>query len=71
MNIKYQKLNTSNAMTIENKLKDNDGYCPCSIIKTPNTKCMCKNFKDAVNKLKENETTICHCGLYQATKTDN
>lgn len=39
------------------KLKANDGYCPCRVVKTPETKCMCKEFKDA-------EEGECHCGLY-------
>lgn len=39
------------------KLKANDGYCPCRVVKTPETKCMCKEFKEQ----KEGE---CHCGLY-------
>jgi ferredoxin-thioredoxin reductase catalytic subunit len=43
---------------IRNRLKANDGYCPCRISKTPETKCMCKEFRDS----KEGE---CHCGLYQ------
>ena len=29
------------------KLKENDGYCPCRLEKTPDTKCMCKEFRDA------------------------
>ena len=39
------------------KLKANDGYCPCRVVKTPETKCMCNEFKEQ----KEGE---CHCGLY-------
>ena len=39
------------------KLKANDGYCPCRVVKTPETKCMCKEFTEQ----KEGE---CHCGLY-------
>lgn len=39
------------------KLKDNDGYCPCKLQKTPETKCMCKEFRDA-------KSGMCHCGLY-------
>lgn len=39
------------------KLKANDGYCPCRVVKTPETKCMCKEFQDA-------EEGECHCGLY-------
>lgn len=39
-------------------VKANDGYCPCMRTKTPDTKCMCKEFR-------EMKTGICHCGLYQ------
>ena len=40
-------------------LADNDGYCPCRINKTPDTKCMCKDFRDM------QEEGYCHCGLYE------
>lgn len=46
---------------IKNKLKENNGYCPCRILKTPDTKCMCKEFRDMIN---EGKTGLCHCGLY-------
>lgn len=39
------------------KIKDNNGYCPCSLLKTPDTKCMCREFR-------EMESGTCHCGLY-------
>jgi ferredoxin-thioredoxin reductase catalytic subunit len=42
---------------IRKKLKANDNYCPCRIEKTPDTKCMCKEFR-------EQESGECHCGLY-------
>lgn len=44
---------------IRAKLKENDGYCPCSLVKTEETKCPCKEFleKGAVG-------SFCHCGLY-------
>ena len=42
---------------IMQKLKDNDGYCPCRLIKTADTKCMCKEFR-------EQTEGVCHCGLY-------
>lgn len=42
---------------IRNKLKENDGYCPCRLNKTPDTKCMCKQFR-------EQDSGMCHCGLY-------
>lgn len=46
---------------IRERLKENSGYCPCRIIKTPETKCMCKEFKDMVVN---NQAGECHCGLY-------
>ena len=44
---------------IKQALKANQGYCPCVIEHTPETKCMCKDFKENVPV---GET--CHCGLY-------
>lgn len=43
------------------RIKDNGGYCPCRIEKTPDTKCMCKEFKDM---MAEGKHGYCHCGLY-------
>ena len=45
------------------KLKANDGYCPCALVKTPDTVCMCKEFRDM-------EEGTCHCGLYVKEKID-
>ena len=47
---------------IRTKLKENDGYCPCSLIKSEDTKCMCKEFR-------EQNVGECHCGLF--IKTEN
>lgn len=49
------------ANEVKRKLKDNGGYCPCSLIKSPDTKCMCKDFR-------EMEEGMCHCGLFLKTK---
>ena len=38
-------------------VKENDGYCPCRLVRTEDTKCICKEFK-------EQEEGFCHCGLY-------
>lgn len=38
-------------------VKNNNGYCPCAIVKSPDTKCMCKEFR-------EMDEGACHCGLY-------
>lgn len=43
---------------IRTAVKENDGYCPCELNKVPDTKCMCKAFR-------EQETPgPCHCGMY-------
>lgn len=46
---------------IEEGLRQNDGYCPCRVDKTPDTKCMCKEFRE-----QDSEGT-CHCGLFVKT----
>lgn len=38
-------------------LKESGGYCPCSLVKNADTKCMCKEFRNMTNGM-------CHCGLY-------
>ena len=45
--------------TIRKALKDNNGYCPCSLIKNEDTKCMCKEFRE------QDIPGFCHCGLYE------
>ncbi|WP_410070132.1 hypothetical protein [Anaerostipes sp.] len=42
---------------IEQKKKENGGYCPCVLEKTPDTICICKEFR-------EMDEGMCHCGLY-------
>ena len=42
---------------IRRQLKENSGYCPCSLLKSEDTKCICKEFR-------EMESGMCHCGLY-------
>ena len=34
------------AEAVQQGLKRNNGYCPCVLEKTPDTKCMCKDFRD-------------------------
>lgn len=45
--------------TILNAIKENDGYCPCSLIHSPATKCMCEEFRE------QKTPGFCHCGLYE------
>lgn len=49
---------TMKAKEIREKVKENDGYCPCSLFKNEDTKCPCKEF------LESQELGECHCGLY-------
>ena len=37
--------------TIKQELKENNGYCPCKIIKNEDTKCMCKEFREQLTEL--------------------
>lgn len=57
MNIKK---NPDNAKyeEITKAVKDNDGYCPCELLKNEDTKCMCKAFKESKEKGE------CHCGRF-------
>ena len=43
---------------IQQKLKENNGFCPCRIEKTDDTKCMCKEF------VEQEQSGFCHCELY-------
>lgn len=52
---------------IRKKLSENGGYCPCRIDKTTDTKCMCKEFRDQIER---GEPGLCHCGLYTAVKEE-
>lgn len=42
---------------IRDKIKENNGYCPCKILKTEDTLCPCKEFR-------EGPIGYCHCELY-------
>jgi hypothetical protein len=43
---------------ITKAIRENDGYCPCALDKTEDTKCMCLEFR-------EMESGVCPCGLYK------
>lgn len=57
------ELNTDKELVkeIREKLAANDNHCPCVLVKSKETKCMCKDFR-------EQEDGWCHCGLYYKTK---
>ena len=43
---------------IEPELNENGGYCPCVLEKTPDTKCICKAFRE------QDHPGECHCGRF-------
>ena len=46
---------------VNRQLQETRGYCPCALEWTPDTKCMCKLFRDQIER---GEAGECHCGLY-------
>lgn len=48
----------ADAENIRKAIKLNGGYCPCALVKNPDTKCMCKDFLENMGPGE------CHCGLY-------
>lgn len=52
--------NTQHAELVRAKLRESGGYCPCKLERTPDTKCICKEFR-------EQKSGPCHCGLYIKT----
>lgn len=43
---------------MKKKLRANGKHCPCALVKTPDTKCMCKEFREQTTE------GWCRCGLY-------
>lgn len=54
----YKNPDTTHTEAIIKALKENNNYCPCRLEKTPDTKCMCKEFRE------QDTNGMCHCGLY-------
>ena len=51
-------------ISVRELVKKNNGYCPCAVIKTDETECMCKEFRD------QETPGTCHCGLYEKYKEE-
>ena len=51
---------------IKEGLAKKGGYCPCRLEKTPDTKCMCKEFRDQIAD--SDFEGYCHCMLYYKSK---
>ena len=52
--------------TIQEGLKAKEGYCPCRIERTDDTKCICKEFKEQIKD--PDFEGFCHCMLYYKSK---
>ena len=48
--------------TVKEGLARTGGYCPCRLQRTPETKCMCQEFRDQIKDPKFE--VFCHCLLY-------
>ena len=44
---------------VKEMVAHNGGYCPCLIERTPDTKCMCKDFRE------QKTPGLCHCGRFE------
>jgi hypothetical protein len=44
---------------IRDAVDANDGYCPCAIWQNPDTRCMCREFRE------QTEAGECHCGRFE------
>ena len=51
---------------IRRGLKMTGGYCPCRLERTPDTKCMCTEFKKQIAD--PDFEGFCHCMLYYKEK---
>ncbi len=51
---------------IKEGLEKSGGYCPCRTNKTPENKCMCKEFREQIND--PDFEGFCHCMLYYKSK---
>ncbi|MBR6044506.1 MAG: ferredoxin thioredoxin reductase catalytic beta chain [Ruminococcus sp.] len=51
---------------IREGLERTGGYCPCRLERTPETKCMCKEFRDQIAD--PEFEGFCHCRLYYKSK---
>ena len=51
---------------VQEGLKRTGGYCPCRLERTPDTKCLCKEFRDQIAD--PSYEGYCHCLLYYKHK---
>ena len=58
-----QNPDTEYAAEVRKKLKENNGFCPCSLVKSKDTKCKCRSFREQIER---GEPGACRCGLFIA-----
>jgi len=46
---------------VTEKVFQNEGYCPCALLKTPDTLCMCQEFRE------QKHSGLCHCERFIKT----
>ena len=51
---------------VKQGLEQTGGYCPCRRERTPDTRCMCKEFRDQIKD--PDFEGFCHCQLYYKSK---
>ena len=62
----YENPDKETVRIVREGLAQKDGYCPCRLERTPDTKCMCTEFK---NQIKDPDFEgFCHCMLYYKEK---
>ena len=52
--------------TVKEGLKAKDGYCPCRLTRTEDTKCICREFREQMAD--PDFEGYCHCLLYYKFK---
>lgn len=60
MKLKIKEVDPTFKVMVDN----NGGYCPCAVFKTPDTKCICKEFRE------QQTPGLCHCGRYVKVYVD-
>lgn len=62
------RLNEDKAIVerVKEGLRARDGYCPCVLQKSEDTKCMCREFREQIAD--PDFEGYCHCMLYYKEK---
>lgn len=65
MKVRYNE-NQEVVAAVKEGLERTGGYCPCRMARTPETKCMCKEFREQIAD--PEFEGYCHCMLYYKEK---